>query len=185
MTETTPTVLVVDDEQGIRDLVGAWLADEYTVRTAADGEAALEAVDDEVDLALLDRRMPGLTGDDVLATLREEGYEFPVAMITAVSPDVDIVDMAFDDYVVKPVTKEDVHAVVSTLVARGDYDEKSREFFRLASKKAKLEASETVDHENTAEYATLVEEMEDLRGDLDDVLADLSTADFKQAFEMI
>ncbi|MFB6081768.1 MAG: response regulator [Halanaeroarchaeum sp.] len=185
MTPNEPTVLVVDDERGIRDLIHAWLQDDYTVRVAGDGRAAIDLLDDSIDLALLDRRMPGVTGDEVLATIREEGYDFPVAMITAVSPDVDIVDMAFDDYVVKPVTKEEVRAVVETLIQRASYDQKSREFFRLASKKAKLEASETVDHRGSEEYDRLVEKMATIREDLDDVLGDLSTSDFRRAFEEI
>lgn len=188
MTSHSPpdtTVLVVDDESGIRDLLEAWLEDDYEVLSAGDGKQALDLLDESIDVALLDRRMPGVTGDDVLRTIRDRGYTFPVAMITAVSPDVDIVDMAFDDYVVKPVTKSDVRSVVETLLQRVTYDERSREFFRLASKKARLESSEMVDHRESEEYDDLVERMNALRADLDDVLTTLSASDYKRVFQQL
>ena len=179
------TVLVVDDEPGIRELMTAWLAEEYEVRTAADGETALELVDDSVDIALLDRRMPGISGDDLLDELRERGYTFPVAMITAVAPDIDIVDMPFDDYVVKPIAKDELYRIVDLLEKRAAYDEKSRQYFRLASKRAKLRSAEHVDHHTNDEYQALGQEMEQLQTELDDVLTDIADEGLVRAYQQI
>jgi len=60
-------------------------------------------MDDEVDAVLLDRRMPDVHGDEVLARLREEGCDCPVIMTTAVDPGMDILEMDFEDYLCKPV----------------------------------------------------------------------------------
>jgi DNA-binding response OmpR family regulator len=179
------TVLIVDDEPGIRDLMTAWLDGDYRVRTAGDGEEALAAIDDSVDIALLDRRMPGMSGDELLEELRCRGYEIPVGMITAVTPDVDIVDMAFDDYVVKPVAKDELVRTVELLRTRADYDDQSRRFFRLASKRAKLRASQHIDHHTNPEYEALEAEMETLRDHLDEVLAELSETDIARAYQQI
>ena len=103
-------VLVVDDEEEVAEVFSLWLRDVYETRVATGGEAALEAVDG-VDLVLLDRRMPDLSGDETLARMRERGYDGPVAMVTAVDPDFDIVEMAFDDYLVKPISKEELQEI--------------------------------------------------------------------------
>ncbi len=179
------TILIADDEPGIRDLMTAWLEPQYDLRVAGDGKEALALVDEDVDMALLDRRMPGLSGDEVLDMLRESGHDFPVAMITAVTPDVDIVDMPFDDYIVKPIAKDELVRTVDLLRKRADYDEQSREFFRLASKRGRLRASENVDHHTNEEYKRITEEIEDLREELDDVLTDIAEADLQRAFQSI
>lgn len=182
MDGATPRVLVVEDEPDLAELYAIYLSDLYDVQTATDGETALELVDAETDVILLDRRMPDLTGDEVLEEIRARGLETQVAMITAVEPDVDIVEMEFDDYLVKPVTKDDLHGLVEVLLRRANYDERSQEFFRLASKKAALESSPDVSVDNETEYRELTERMEEIRTELDETLAELSDDDFREAF---
>jgi DNA-binding response OmpR family regulator len=126
--------------------------------------------------------MPDLTGDEVLEEIRARGLETQIAMITAVEPDVDIIEMPFDDYLVKPITKDDLHSLVKILLRRANYDERSQEFFRLASKKAALESSPDVSVESEEEYQELTARMEELRAELDETLAELSDDDFREAF---
>lgn len=172
--EGDATVLVVDDEPDLAELYGVYLSPVYDVRTATSGEQALTEIDTTVDVVLLDRRMPELSGAEVLAAIREEGYEARVAMLTAVEPDGEIVDMPFDDYRTKPVTKEDLVGLVEVLLHRAEYDERSQEFFALASKKAALEAAGNV---GTEEYRELVTRLEAVRSEVDDTLDRLSARD--------
>ena len=173
--ETTgATVLAVDDEPDLAELYRVYLDSAYDVRIATGGEAAMAEMDDSVDVVLLDRRMPDMSGHEVLTAMREAGYDARVAMLTAVEPDVDIVDMPFDDYKTKPVTKEDLLTLVEVLLYRAEFDEHSQEFFALASKKAALEAAGTT---NTDEYEELVERMESIRDRVDDTLDHLSARD--------
>ncbi|MFB6198048.1 MAG: response regulator transcription factor, partial [Halobacteriaceae archaeon] len=81
-----------------------------------DGQSALAQLDESIDIALLDRRMPNLTGDEVLAQVRDRDLDVQVAMVTAVDPDFDVIKMGFDDYVVKPVTKSDLFDLVDAAV---------------------------------------------------------------------
>ncbi|MFC7323493.1 response regulator [Halorubrum rutilum] len=172
--ETPATVLAVDDEPDLAELYRVYLDSAYDVRIATGGEAALERMDESVDVVLLDRRMPDLSGHEVLSAMREAGYDARVAMLTAVEPDVDIVDMPFDDYKTKPVTKEDLLTLVEVLLHRAEFDAHSQEFFALASKKAALEAAGTT---GTEEYEELIERMESVRDRVDDTLDNLSARD--------
>ncbi len=168
------TVLAVDDEVDLAELYRAYLAPSYDVRIATDGETALSKMDDSVDVVLLDRRMPGMSGHEVLTAIREAGYDARVAMLTAVEPDVDIVDMLFDDYKTKPVMKAELCALVEVLLRRAEFDERSQEFFALASKKAALEAAGNA---GTEEYEELIDRVETVREQVDDTLDELSARD--------
>ncbi|SEO77352.1 Response regulator receiver domain-containing protein [Halogranum amylolyticum] len=178
MSDAPPLVLVVEDERDLADLYATWLSSEYRVRTAYGGYEALDALDDEVDVVLLDRRMPGLSGDEVLEAVRDRGIDCRVAMVTAVEPDFDIVAMGFDDYLVKPVTKEALRETVSTLCTRNDYDEGVQELFSLASKKALLEAEKGGSElEESDEYAELTARIEALQSDLDETVGGVDDHD--------
>jgi DNA-binding response OmpR family regulator len=178
MSDDTPLVLVVEDERDLSDLYRTWLAGSYRVRTAEDGRAALDELDDEVDVVLLDRRMPDLSGDEVLDRIRERGLDCRVAMVTAVEPDTDIVDMAFDDYLVKPVSEEELVRMVENLRIRDAYSDGVKRLFSLASKKALLESEKDSNAlDASSEYRQLCADLTDLRTQLDDKLARLSESD--------
>ncbi|WP_144901235.1 bacterio-opsin activator domain-containing protein [Halobellus captivus] len=134
-----PVVLVVDDDRDLADTCEYWLREDFAVRIAYGGEEALDLIDDEVDVVLLDRRMPDLSGDEVLAEIDERGFECRIAMMTAVEPDTDIVEMPFDEYLVKPVDEASVRDTVEELLVRSEFDERVREYFALASTEAVLD----------------------------------------------
>ena len=113
-----PTVLFVDDEPALADGRAAQLSDQYDTRTAYDGRAALEVLDDDVDVVFLDRRMPGRPGEAVLESIRERGHDCSVVMVTGVEPDADVVEMGFDEYLVKPVEADDLREAADRLLAR-------------------------------------------------------------------
>jgi DNA-binding response OmpR family regulator len=172
---------VVEDEPDLADLYAAWLGDEYRVRTAYGGREALDQldeVDDEVDAILLDRRMPGLSGDEVLTAVRERGIDCRVAMVTAVEPDFDILEMGFDDYLVKPVTSETLRETVEGLLRRGEYDSEVQELFSLTSKKAMLESEKSAsDLADNEEYQRLTGRIDELRERADESRDAVATDD--------
>ncbi|WP_423997162.1 HalX domain-containing protein [Halorubrum trapanicum] len=180
MSEQLPLVLVVEDEPDLADLYAAWLGDEYRVRTAYGGREALDELDeaDEVDAILLDRRMPGLSGDEVLTAVRDRGIDCRVAMVTAVEPDFDILEMGFDDYLVKPVTSETLRETVEGLLRRGEYDTEVQELFSLTSKKAMLESEKSAsDLADNEEYQRLTDRIEELRERADESRDAVATDD--------
>ncbi|MFB6301385.1 MAG: response regulator [Haloferacaceae archaeon] len=168
------TVLVVDDSSDLVDLYASWLRGEYDVLTATGGEEALATVSGAVDVVLLDRRMPDLSGEDVLEEIRARGHDCRVAVVTAVEPDVDVVGMGFDDYLIKPVSKAELRRTVRQLCAVHDYDDLLQEYFALASKTATLEANVgAAELDGNADYERLVERLADVERNAADRLAEL------------
>jgi len=141
--DETPTVLIVEDEQHLADLYTDYLADRYDVETAYSGEEGLAMLSDTIDVVLLDRRMPVISGNEVLAEIEERGHDCPVAMVTAVNPDFDIIEMGVDDYLVKPVTRDDLREVVERLLKIADYNEQLQELTARKLKRNVLQVEKT------------------------------------------
>ena len=119
---TQATVLVVDDEPKIRDIVRRYLeADGFTVTECADGPAAVRAAHDErPDLIILDVMLPGLDGVEVLRRLRESS-QVPVIMLTARGEEVDkLIGLAVgaDDYITKPFSGRELAARARVILRR-------------------------------------------------------------------
>lgn len=162
-----PTVLVVDDEPDTADVYADTLADNYDVRTAYSGKEGLELADSSIDVALLDRRMPGLSGDEVLMKIRDREIGCRVVMVTAIDPDIDIIDLPFDEYLVKPVSTDELRNAVERMLVRNEHDETIREAVAVASKMATLESKmEIAELEASSEYRTLNARFEELREDI-------------------
>lgn len=193
MTDTTPTdhndasdaptVLVVEDETDLADLYAAWLADTYDVRTAYGGEDALEKLDEEVAVVLLDRRMPDLSGDDVLAEIRDQELDCRVVIVSAVDPGFDVIGMGFDDYLTKPVDEAELHDAVERMLTRSEYDETLQEYQQLVATRAALEAQlSDAELRQSEEFGELEEQIAELEDAVDDTVEEFTDEDFKAAF---
>lgn len=184
MSQEAPEVLVVDDESRLADLFAAWLEKDWDVATAYDGEVALEKMSDAVKIVLLDRRMPGLSGDEVLDEIRDRGYDARVVMVTAVDPDFDILDMGFDDYLVKPVSKDELLDLVDRVITRSSYAEDVQEYYSLVSKRSLLQAEKSEQElADNSEYQQLTSRIETLKEQVDQQVEELeSHDDFAGAF---
>ena len=100
------TILVVDDDEGMRDTLSAILKSNYDVRVAATGEEGLRVLEStDVNLMLLDYRMPGMTGLDVLKVVRERYSLVEVIMVSAVN-EIEVAVQAMKDGAYHYITKE-------------------------------------------------------------------------------
>ncbi|PSP18462.1 hypothetical protein BRC62_03150 [Halobacteriales archaeon QH_10_67_13] len=163
-----PTVLIVDDERAIADAYAEGLSTEYDVRTAYSGAAAIDRLDSTVDVLFLDRRMPEVPGDAVLEEIEAREIDPRVVMVTAVEPDTDIIEMSFDEYLVKPVSTDRLLEVVERMLARQKQDEQLQRMLAVASKLATLETKLGYQQlEKSREYRRLTEEFARLRKGVD------------------
>ena len=117
-----PVVLVVDDEPGVRSSVKMVLDGVCVVLEASDGPAALEAVrSGDVDVCLLDVRLPGMEGIEVLKRLKRLDTGLEVVLVTAVRTlrtAVEAMKLGAYDYLPKPFSVEDLRSVVNRALER-------------------------------------------------------------------
>ena len=116
-------ILVVEDDRTLRQALVFNLEREgYEVRSAVDGEQALaSARDGGLDLMLLDLMLPGMSGLEVLRTMRAEGIDVPVVILSAKGAEVDRVvglKVGADDYVAKPFSRPELLARVESVLRR-------------------------------------------------------------------
>jgi two-component system, OmpR family, alkaline phosphatase synthesis response regulator PhoP len=116
-------LLLVEDDPTLRRALSFNLTREgYEVAAAADGEAALEAArSDRLDLILLDVMLPGMSGIEVLRTLRREGVTTPVIVLSAKGDEIDRVvglKVGADDYVTKPFSRPELLARIEAVLRR-------------------------------------------------------------------
>jgi DNA-binding response OmpR family regulator len=179
-------ILVVEDEPELADMYSGWLEQNFSVRTAYDGSEALELFDDDVEIVLLDRQMPGMDGDAVLPLLRDRKPDVQIAMVTAVEPDTDVIDMGFDAYITKPIREDDIFEVVDHLLHRRVYDENVRELFSAISKQIALENQyEREELEDDPQYQYLLAQIEKLRDETADLAEQFDDDEFKTALSAL
>lgn len=119
-------ILVVDDDPGIRDVVGYALESEgYRVVSAADGDEALtRGMDGETDLVVLDVMLPGMSGFEVCRRIRERSA-VPILMLSARDAELDRVmglEVGADDYVVKPFSVPELMGRIRAMLRRRRLD---------------------------------------------------------------
>jgi DNA-binding response OmpR family regulator len=176
-------IVVVEDQRDLAELYAGWLSERYDVTEAHTAGEALERIDARTDVVLLDRRLPDQPGREVLREIRDRGNEARVAMVTAVDIDFDIVELGFDDYITKPVSKPTLEAVVETLLTRRQYDERLAGYAQLLTKQAVLESQKSTEElERSEEYRSLLNDVERYREDLEDLTDEFDTTDFRAAF---
>lgn len=119
-------ILVVDDEAGIRELVGSYLRNEgFEVDEAVSGEEALDRFGQGAhDLVLLDLRLPGMGGLDVLREIRRTS-EVYVIVLTARADETDKLiglELGADDYITKPFSLRELKSRIRALLRRRSLD---------------------------------------------------------------
>lgn len=135
-------ILIADDDQDLLALIGFTLTQTgYVVAKAGDGKSALRAFTAEApDLVVLDINMPGATGFEVCAAIREQS-RVPIMMLTARGEEEDLVkalELGADDYLTKPFSPRTLLARVKALLRRAGLENTAP----LAAGRFKLDADE-------------------------------------------
>lgn len=125
-------IMVVDDEQHVRDTITRTLRRKgFTVIPASSGEEALcKASLVEIDMAFVDIRMPGMSGLELLATLRAKHPKLTVVMLTAINgvqAQTEANNNEAFGYLLKPFNLTDITGIVEKFIASREEDETSPE----------------------------------------------------------
>lgn len=125
------TILVVDDEEEIRNLLEIYLLNEgYKVIKASDGEEAIELIENkDIQLVVLDVMMPKMDGMEACKKIREK-LNIPIFMLSAKSEDMDKIQgimTGADDYIIKPFNPLEFTVRVKALLRRAYYFNKVSE----------------------------------------------------------
>jgi two-component system alkaline phosphatase synthesis response regulator PhoP len=123
------TILIIDDEQRIIDLVRMYLEQEgYTVDSATDGALAYDKIIQQTPgLVVLDLMLPGMDGWEICRRVRAES-DVPIIMLTARNDDIDKIvglELGADDYLTKPFNPRELVARIKAILRRGGIDRRS------------------------------------------------------------
>jgi len=159
---TLGRVLVVDDEEAVRDLLQRILKETgYDVDTAANGQEALDKVSQlKTELVLLDIKMPGMSGMEVLRQLTTNWPETCVVMATAVADAqtaVEAMKLGAYDYITKPFNRDDVVLTVRRAIEKR-YLELENESHRLELERRVGEQAERLQQQFVELVETLARE---------------------------
>lgn len=124
-------VLIADDEDGLRSTIAAWLTDEgFAVDEAPDGTEAIKKVQvKDFDVALLDIRMPGANGLEVLRYIRKNSGETEVVMMTGMSDvtmAVEAMKLGAREYLTKPLDMDQLVPQIRSLLQKRDAEDRIR-----------------------------------------------------------
>lgn len=124
-------ILIVDDDKNIRKLMKVYLEREgFNVYTAVDGKDALNIIDQvKINLAIVDAMMPNIDGYEFTETLRCGNEDMPVLMVSAKQLTSDRKKgflAGIDDYMIKPVDKEELILHVKALLRRAKINDEKR-----------------------------------------------------------
>ena len=145
MTSKTKTILIVDDDEGMRDTLLAILKRNYNVLIAATGEEGLNLLKKrDVDLMLLDVRLPGISGLEILKIVRENYDLVEVIMVSAVN-EIEVAVQAMKDGAYHYITKEFDYDGLRSLVRNAlEHQTLSRQVISLSAQVADQEDREFV-----------------------------------------
>jgi DNA-binding response OmpR family regulator len=137
------TILVVEDEQDILDLIEYTLTkDGHDVISCLDTKLVEQLLQEEpIDLILMDRNLPTIEGSVFVQALREKGYDQPVIYLTAKDKEDDILEgfsRGADDYITKPFNLDILKARVNAIINRAKKNlevQKARDIIYHSSKK--------------------------------------------------
>ncbi len=151
MTPATKTVLICDDDQGMRDTIAAILGRDYRVLTVSSGEAGLALLrQEDVDLILLDVRLPGISGFELLKIVKENFSLVEVIMISAIN-EIETAVQAMKHGAYHYMTKTFDYDTMRSLVAKAiERQELNRQVMTLSAQVEQRNNDETVRRLNAA-----------------------------------
>lgn len=160
--ERRRNVMIVEDERMVASILVDYFSDSYNVQFVQTGEKAVDRYTEETDLLVLDRKLEGMSGDTAASQIRAEHEEALIIAVSGVKPDDSIVELSVDDYLYKPVLKDEVRNRLELLLNRAELGSSARTYLAFRSKQLALKAIHGVAGEQMDGYQQCTERIEAL-----------------------
>ena len=105
------SVLIVDDDPEILELYELYLEDSFQVKTALTGQAALQQLGGDIDVVVMDRSLPDGENNDMMDEIRKVGT-LSLIIVSGLDPDMEGSTLEYDDYLVKPVSRDELQTAI-------------------------------------------------------------------------
>ncbi|OYR74593.1 response regulator [Halorubrum ezzemoulense] len=136
--DTDATVLIIEaDSEAVAEYAD-WL-EGYAVRTAADGERALDALDTDVDVVLLDGELSDPTAEELLGRIRARRPGCQIGLLSGVSVGDDVLRLDMDEYVPRPIDRDELRETVARLVDHGAVEGAVERYLSLVARRRRIE----------------------------------------------
>jgi len=163
-------VLVVEDDADLRDVYERGLSEFYVVATATTGAEAIATMTDDTDAVLLDRRLPDTDAETLVRELQNRYRDCYIALVTGVEPGFEIIELGIDDYLVKPVTTEELRETADRLISLAEYDALYRTLSQKRVKRNVLAQEKSPEElSRSDEFQCLQADIDRLETELDDI----------------
>jgi DNA-binding response OmpR family regulator len=133
------TVLIIEADSEAVAEYAEWL-EGYAVRTAADGERALDALDADVDVVLLDGELADPTAEELLGRIRARRPDCQIGLLSGVSVGDDVLRLDMDEYVPRPIDRDELRKTVARLVDHAAVEGAVETYLSLVARRRRIEA---------------------------------------------
>ncbi|MEZ3163935.1 response regulator [Halorubrum sp. RMP-47] len=171
--DTDATVLIVEDDHEQATEYAGWL-EGYAVRIAADGEGALDALDSDVDVVLLDGDLADPPAGKLLGQLRARRPDCQVGLLSGTSVGDEILRLDMDEYVPRPLDRDELREAVARLVDHGAVEGAVKTYLALVARRRRIEARrDEADLGDDERYRELTGEIAARRRQIDTLLTEI------------
>jgi DNA-binding response OmpR family regulator len=171
--DTDATVLIIEDDGEQAAEYADWL-EGYAVRTAGDGEGALDALDGDVDVVLLDGDLADPPAEELLGQLRARQPDCQVGLLSGTSVGNEVLRLDMDEYVPRPLGRDELRETVARLVDHGAVEGAVETYLSLVARRRRIEARrDEADLADDERYRELTGEIAARRRQIDTLLSEI------------
>ena len=125
-------VVIIEDEESLAELFSKRLDDEYNATIATHAGNGIAEIDAETDYVLLDRKLPGMSGDRVLEYIVDQPYDINVIIISAIDPDQNVIHQPYDEYITKTVDEGEIQDAIDRVEVKNRFVELLSQYVKKA-----------------------------------------------------
>ena len=167
------TVLIVEDDREEVAQYVDWL-EGYAVRTATDGERALDALDGDVDVVLLDGDLSDPAAEELLGRIRARRPDCQIGLLSGVSVGDDVLRLDMDEYVPRPIGRDELRETVARLVDHGAVEGAVETYLSLVARRRRIETRrDDADLADDERYRELTGEIAARQRQIDTLLTEI------------